>query len=186
MDNLLDNNTFFAFFVFLNLHGKNQKTLINYTTETLLGTLLLMFLLINFNLYQKIFHNKDCSSSFREVRKFHFVFFVSRQQNLTKALQCFSKHLGQTRNFLISLCRQSLVRVLKFLFTLFLVSFTVLPGLAGYMVHNLYKQPEYFVMFAKETATDGLMVNLILLSQVNIITHDLNKQWTQVRAVIFY
>ena len=105
-----------------------------------LGVIILLFILVDFNLLQKLKYEVDNSSKLRT----------------------------------------SLHKMLKLLLTIVLISLVAIPPLAGHAVHNLYKHEEYFVVFAKETATDGLMVNLILLSQVNIITNAINKQWTEV------
>ena len=62
------------------------------------------------------------------------------------------------------------------------LSLVLVPPLVGHIVHKLYKQEEYFAVFAKETTADGIMVNLILLSQVNHLpSSKIQKPWEEVR-----
>ena len=147
MDNILDNNAFFSYFIFLISQG-NSKLFIDQTekTEIFLGVIIFLFIILDFNIHRKLGLE------------------IENTSKLNISVKLF----------------------LKFLVTLLVISSVAVPPLLGCVVHNLYKHQEYFVVFAKETnssgspADVGLMVNLILLSQVNTIQPHISKHWTQV------
>ena len=147
MDNILDNSSFFAVFIFLNSQGKTLN--LSHKEFKLFrsffqGAILFMLLFFDFNILEKLdVDEENCL----KIKSFvHFVW--------------------------------------KILLTLLLLTLVLVPpALMGHIVHKLYKQEEYFGVFAKETGTDGeLMVNLIMLSQVNNhhLMLDDTKYWREV------
>ena len=155
MDNILDNNAFFSYFIFLISQGKFRFMFVDQTQKTLIfvGVIIFLFIILDFNIHRKL---------------------GLEIENTSKV------------NISVKL-------FLKFLVTLLVISSVAVPPLLSHVVHNLYKHQEYFVVFAKETsrsggslADPGLMVNLILLSQVNTIQPHISKHWIQVGKSFIY